>query len=115
MLDIDQGTYPFVTSSTLSLVVWTISLVLVQVIDPGVGRWRKATQVVGETDLPNRIIWMKGNRIREVGHEYGTTTGRPRRGVGLTSCDASQPLHLGLPLNSIDVLSGGYCENLCRL
>ena len=55
---------------------------LVQVkIDKVVGVCKAYTSRVGDGPFPTELFDEVGNRIREVGHEYGTTTGRPRRGL----------------------------------
>ncbi|MDY0409912.1 adenylosuccinate synthase [Paracerasibacillus soli] len=80
MLDIDQGTYPFVTSSNPIAGGVTIgSGVGPTKINHVVGVTKAYTTRVGDgpfiTELQDEI----GDQIREVGREYGTTTGRPRR------------------------------------
>jgi adenylosuccinate synthase len=80
LLDIDHGTYPYVTSSSAS----------VSGIGPGTGLPPRAigrvlgvvkayTTRVGEGPFPTELKNALGDQIREQGHEYGTTTGRPRR------------------------------------
>ena len=80
MLDIDQGTYPFVTSSNPVAGGVTIgSGVGPSKIDKVVGVCKAYTSRVGDGPFPTELFDEVGERIREVGHEYGTTTGRPRR------------------------------------
>jgi adenylosuccinate synthase len=80
LLDIDYGTYPYVTASH--------PIAAGAIIGAGVGPTRvnrvvgvvKAyTSRVGEGPFPTELHDETGNIIREKGHEYGTTTGRPRR------------------------------------
>ena len=80
MLDIDQGTYPFVTSSNPVAGGVTIG--------SGVGPYKNHTCCrcikayttrVGDGPFPTELHDEIGDQIREVGREYGTTTGRPRR------------------------------------
>lgn len=80
MLDIDFGTYPFVTSSNpIGGGAATGSGYGATMIEEIIGVSKAYLTRVGEgpfvTELQNEI----GNKIREVGHEFGTTTGRPRR------------------------------------
>lgn len=80
LLDIDFGTYPYVTASH--------PIAAGAIIGAGVGP-TKVTRVVGvvkaytsrvgEGPFPTELHGEEGDRIREEGHEYGTTTGRPRR------------------------------------
>ena len=78
MLDIDQGTYPFVTSSNPVAGGVTIgSGVGPSKIDKVVGVCKAYTSRVGDGPFPTELFDEVGDRIREVGHEYGTTTGRP--------------------------------------
>jgi adenylosuccinate synthase len=80
MLDIDHGTYPFVTSSNASIGgVCTGLGVGPRAIDAIVGVVKAYTTRVGEGPLPTELHDEMGNRLRESGHEYGAVTGRPRR------------------------------------
>ena len=75
MLDIDQGTYPFVTSSNPVAGGVTIgSGVGPSKIDKVVGVCKAYTSRVGDGPFPTELSDEIGERIREVGHEYGTTT-----------------------------------------
>jgi len=80
LLDIDHGTYPYVTSSNASAAgVWTGSGVPGRAIGRVLGVVKAYTTRVGEGPFPTELANEIGNQIREQGHEYGTTTGRPRR------------------------------------
>ncbi len=80
MLDIDHGTYPFVTSSSCSAAgACTGSGVGPARIDRIVGVAKAYITRVGEGPFPTELFDAQGERLREVGGEYGTTTGRPRR------------------------------------
>ncbi len=80
MLDIDHGTFPFVTSSNSSGVgVSTGSGVPGRWIDKVYGVAKAYTTRVGGGPFPTEQDNAVGHQIRELGHEYGTTTGRPRR------------------------------------
>ncbi len=80
MLDIDQGTYPFVTSSNPVAGGVTIgSGVGPSKIDKVVGVCKAYTSRVGDGPFPTELFDEVGQQIREIGREYGTVTGRPRR------------------------------------
>ena len=80
MLDIDHGTFPFVTSSNSSGVgVSAGSGVAGRWISKVYGVAKAYTTRVGGGPFPTEQDNEIGQRIRELGHEYGTTTGRPRR------------------------------------
>lgn len=80
MLDVDHGTYPFVTSSSCTAGgVCTGSGVGPTRLDRIVGVAKAYITRVGEGPFPTELFDEDGDRIREVGGEYGTTTGRPRR------------------------------------
>lgn len=111
MLDIDHGTYPFVTSSNPVAGGVTIG--------SGVGPWRinevigvcKAyTSRVGEGPFPTELNDSTGDFIRETGHEYGTVTKRPRRIGWFDSVVMRHAKRVSglshLSLNCLDVLTG---------
>ncbi|SNS94359.1 Adenylosuccinate synthetase [Micrococcales bacterium KH10] len=80
MLDIDHGTYPFVTSSSATAGgACTGSGVGPTRIDRVVGIVKAYTTRVGEGPFPTELFDQWGERLRDVGGEFGTTTGRPRR------------------------------------
>jgi adenylosuccinate synthase len=80
MLDLDYGTYPFVTSSnTVAGAAGTGSGVGPSRIHEVMGIAKAYTTRVGRGPFPTELFNRVGNFIRKVGHEYGTTTGRPRR------------------------------------
>lgn len=117
MLDIDQGTYPFVTSSNPAGGVTIGAGVGASKIDRVVGVAKAYTSRVGDGPFPTELDDEDGNFIREAGHEYGTVTGRPRR-VGWF--DAVVVRHsrrvagvTDLCLNSIDVLTGLKTVKIC--
>lgn len=118
MLDIDQGTYPFVTSSNPVAGGVTIgSGVGPSKIDKVVGVCKAYTSRVGDGPFPTELSDEIGDRIREVGHEYGTTTGRPRRVGWFDSVVMRHSRRVSgitnLSLNSIDVLSGLDTVKIC--
>src|SRR5690606_9859617 len=80
MLDVDQGTYPYVTSS--NPVAGGIAIgsgVGPTAVERVVGVCKAYTSRVGDGPFPSELHDEIGQQIREVGREYGTTTGRPRR------------------------------------
>jgi adenylosuccinate synthase len=80
MLDVDHGTYPFVTSSSATAAgACTGSGIGPTRIDRVVGVIKAYTTRVGEGPFPTELEDEWGERLRSVGGEYGTTTGRPRR------------------------------------
>ena len=79
LLDIDHGTYPFVTSSSTSIGgAYTGSGVFIE-FDKRIGIVKAYTTRVGEGPFPTEQDNATGDRLRQNGHEYGATTGRPRR------------------------------------
>ena len=80
LLDIDHGTYPFVTSSNASIGgVCTGLGVPPSAIDGVLGVAKAYTTRVGEGPLPTELTGSLAERLRESGQEYGASTGRPRR------------------------------------
>ena len=80
LLDIDHGTYPFVTSSnTVSGGACTGSGIPPQAVRSVWGVLKAYTTRVGEGPFPTELFDADGNQLREVGREFGATTGRPRR------------------------------------
>jgi adenylosuccinate synthase len=80
LLDLDHGTYPFVTSSsTTAGGACTGCGIGPTCIDSAVGIVKAYTTRVGNGPFPTELLDKTGERLREVGREYGSTTGRPRR------------------------------------
>jgi adenylosuccinate synthase len=80
LLDVDHGTYPFVTSSNATAAgACTGSGVPPTRIDRVVGILKAYTTRVGEGPFPTELEGDEGEHLRKTGHEYGVTTGRPRR------------------------------------
>jgi len=80
MLDIDYGTYPFVTSSSTSIGgVCTGLAIPPKKIDQIIGVIKAYTTRVGGGPFPTEQLNEIGTTLQDVGHEYGTTTGRKRR------------------------------------
>ena len=118
MLDIDQGTYPFVTSSNPVAGGVTIgSGVGPSKINKVVGVCKAYTSRVGDGPFPTELQDEIGQRIRDIGKEYGTTTGRPRRIGWFDTVVMRHSKRVSgitnLSLNSIDVLSGLETVKIC--
>lgn len=118
MLDIDQGTYPFVTSSNpVAGGVCIGSGVGPTKIHQVIGVAKAYTTRVGDGPFPTELFDEIGNQIREVGREYGTTTGRPRRVGWFDSVVVRHARRVsgitGLSLNSLDVLTGLKTVKIC--
>jgi len=80
LLDLDRGTYPYVTSSHPGIVGFSLTTgIPPRSVDKVIAVTKAYTTRVGEGPLPAELLDADGEKIREVGHEYGTTTGRPRR------------------------------------
>lgn len=87
MLDIDYGTYPYVTAShPISGGVAVGAGVAPKKIDKVVGVVKAYCTRVGEGPFPTEQLNEVGEKLREAGHEYGTVTGRPRRTGWLDAC-----------------------------
>ncbi|KAK4773050.1 hypothetical protein SAY87_028069 [Trapa incisa] len=80
MLDIDFGTYPFVTSSSPSAGGICTGLgIAPRVLGDLIGVVKSYTTRVGSGPFPTEILGKGGDLLRSAGQEFGTTTGRPRR------------------------------------
>ena len=80
LLDVDHGTYPFVTSSSpTSGGACTGTGIPPNRIDSVMGIVKAYTTRVGNGPFPTELLDEDGEKIREIGSEYGATTGRPRR------------------------------------
>jgi adenylosuccinate synthase len=102
LLDLDHGTYPFVTSSsTTAGGACTGCGIGPTSIDRVVGIVKAYTTRVGNGPFPTELLDSMGERLREVGREYGSTTGRPRR-CGWLDIPA---LRLTVRLSGIDSLA----------
>ena len=118
MLDIDQGTYPYVTSSNPVSGGATVGTGVGPTrFNKVVGVAKAYTSRVGEGAFPTELFDAVGDQIREVGREYGTTTGRPRRVGWFDSVVMRHSKRISgltdLSLNSIDVLSGLETVKIC--
>ena len=80
LLDVDHGTYPYVTSSNASSSGISTGLGLPMTkIDNIIGIFKAYTTRVGEGPFPTELFDQDGQQLQDIGKEYGATTGRPRR------------------------------------
>lgn len=80
MLDIDHGNYPYVTSSSPTAGGVTVGAgVSPRRIDRIIGVMKAYTTKVGEGPFVTELLDETGEKLRAIGHEFGATTGRPRR------------------------------------
>jgi adenylosuccinate synthase len=118
LLDLDHGTYPFVTSSsTTAGGACTGCGVGPTSIDTVVGIVKAYTTRVGNGPFPTELLDKSGERLREVGREFGSTTGRPRRCGWLDLPALRLTIRLSgihaLALTKLDVLDGLDEIKLC--
>ncbi|OAY81693.1 Adenylosuccinate synthetase, chloroplastic [Ananas comosus] len=103
MLDIDFGTYPFVTSSNPSAGGICTGLgIAPRLLGDLIGVVKAYTTRVGSDPFPTEILGKGGDLLRTAGMEFGTTTGRPRRCGWLDIINGFSSLNL----TKLDVLSG---------
>ena len=110
-LDIDHGTYPFVTSSnTIAGNACTGAGFGPAHIDSVIGILKAYTTRVGEGPFPTELFDTVGDELQKKGGEFGATTGRKRRCGWLDGVVASDAVRLngltGLAITKLDVLSG---------
>jgi adenylosuccinate synthase len=111
LLDLDHGTYPYVTSSNCTVA----GLLQGSGIGPrrltrAIGVYKAYCSRVGEGPFPTELFDEIGERIREIGHEYGTTTGRPRRCGWFDAVAGRHSARVnafdGIALTRLDLLTG---------
>ncbi|HTU28564.1 MAG TPA: adenylosuccinate synthase [Solirubrobacteraceae bacterium] len=118
LLDIDHGTYPFVTSSNpVAGAACTGAGVGPKDIDEVWGVAKAYATRVGSGPFPTELEDELGDRIREAGGEFGTTTGRPRRvgWIDLVALRYAARLNslTALAITKLDVLSGLETLRVC--
>ncbi len=118
LLDIDHGTYPFVTSSnTGPQGIAAGAGVPVSLVRRVVGVTKAYTTRVGDGPFPTELKDATGDQIREAGNEYGTTTGRPRRCGWLDACAIRSSVRAGgvteIAVAHLDTLSGFKQVGMC--
>ena len=118
MLDIDHGTFPFVTSSnTTAGGVSTGSGFGPLYLDYVLGITKAYTTRVGAGPFPTELDCEAGRHLAEKGHEFGATTGRPRRCGWFDAVALRQAIQInsvsGLCLTKLDVLDGLETIKIC--
>ena len=118
LLDIDQGTYPFVTSSNTT--AGTISSgcgVGPLDLDYILGITKAYTTRVGSGPFPTELFDAVGAQLGKRGNEFGSTTGRPRRCGWFDACALKRSIQVnslsGLCITKLDVLDGLDTVSLC--
>jgi adenylosuccinate synthase len=119
LLDLDHGTFPFVTSSNSSGLGMSAGCgVSAKVVDKFIGVAKAYTTRVGAGPFPTEQDNKIGQYIRDKGHEYGTTTGRPRRCGWFDAVAVSYAVTIGaidsIALMHLDTLTGLKEIKLCR-
>ncbi|MDR2202111.1 MAG: adenylosuccinate synthase [Clostridiales bacterium] len=118
LLDLDVGTYPYVTSSHPVAGGFCVGAGIgPTLIKEVLGVAKAYTTRVGKGPFPTELNDATGQRIREVGQEYGTTTGRPRRCGWLDAVILRFAVRVngltGIALNKLDTLSGIEKLKIC--
>lgn len=111
MLDVDHGTYPFVTSSnTVSAQAATGSGMGPHAVSYVLGITKAYTTRVGQGPFPTELVDAVGQALGKRGNEFGTVTGRPRRCGWFDACLVRQTVKVGgidgIALTKLDVLDG---------
>jgi adenylosuccinate synthase len=118
LLDIDHGTYPYVTSSnTVAAQAATGCGIGPTGLDYVLGITKAYTTRVGMGPFPTELFCDDGTRLGERGHEFGTVTGRQRRCGWFDACLVRQTLKVagitGIALTKLDVLDGFKELKIC--
>ncbi len=118
LLDVNMGTYPYVTSShPISGGVCTGVGVGPGVIDEVIGVCKAYTTRVGKGPFPTELLDELGESLRQKGNEFGTTTGRPRRVGWFDAIIARFSVRCngltGLVINKLDTMSGLETIKIC--
>jgi adenylosuccinate synthase len=110
LLDVDHGTYPFVTSSTTTAGGASSGVGVYVELSRRVAVLKAYSTRVGNGPFPTELSDETGERIRAVGHEFGATTGRPRRCGWLDLPALRHAFRLNgvtdMALTKLDVLAG---------
>ncbi|MDR0425660.1 MAG: adenylosuccinate synthase [Clostridiales bacterium] len=118
LLDLDMGTYPYVTSSHPVTGGFCVGAGIgPTLIDDCIGVAKAYTTRVGKGPFPTELLDEIGERLRRVGAEYGTTTGRPRRcgwlDLVILRCAVRVNGLTGFALSKLDTLSGIDTLKVC--
>jgi adenylosuccinate synthase len=119
LLDLDHGTFPFVTSSNASSLGMSAGAgVPAKNMDKFIGVAKAYTTRVGAGPFPTELDNEIGTYIRDRGNEYGTTTGRPRRCGWFDAIAVRYSVTIGgidsIALMHLDTLSGIKQLNICK-
>ena len=118
MLDVDHGTYPYVTSSnTVAAAACTGTGIAPHQSSGVIGIVKAYTTRVGSGPFPTELDDALGKKLRQDGDEYGATTGRPRRCGWFDAVVVRYAVRLngigGLALTKLDVLTGFETIRIC--
>lgn len=118
LLDIDMGTYPYVTSSHPTSAGACVGTgVGPTFIEEVVGVCKAYTTRVGKGPFPTELFDETGDQIRNLGHEFGTTTGRPRRCGWFDAVIMRYAVRVNgltsIALNKLDTLAGLDTLKIC--
>ena len=118
MLDVDHGTYPYVTSSnTIAAAACTGGGIAPGRITSVVGITKAYTTRVGSGPFPTELLDDLGRKLQQDGEEFGATTGRPRRCGWFDAVVARHSVRLnglnGLAVTKLDVLTGLKTLRVC--
>jgi adenylosuccinate synthase len=119
LLDLDHGTFPFVTSSNASSLGMSAGAgVPARNVDKFIGVAKAYTTRVGSGPFPTELDNDIGSYIRDSGNEYGTTTGRPRRCGWFDAVAVRYSVTIGgidaVALMHLDTLSGIKQLSICK-
>ncbi len=119
LLDLDHGTFPYVTSSNASaLGLGPGCGVPAKMVDKFIGLVKAYSTRVGAGPFPSEQDNAVGDMIRQKGHEYGTTTGRPRRCGWFDAVAVSYSARIGgvdeIAMMHLDTLAGLRELKICR-
>ncbi|MFO0388929.1 MAG: adenylosuccinate synthase [Alphaproteobacteria bacterium] len=118
MLDVDHGTYPYVTSSNTIAGMATVGSGMgMNGIGYVLGITKAYTTRVGSGPFPTELSDEIGQKIGKIGHEFGTVTGRPRRCGWFDAVLVRQAIKIsginGIALTKVDVLDGFDTVKIC--
>ncbi len=118
LLDVDHGTYPFVTSSSTTAGGAAIGVGIgPRTIDAALGVVKAYTTRVGGGPMPTELTDATGEELRRIGNEYGATTGRPRRCGWFDAVVVRYAVRIngltGLAITKLDCLDGFEKIALC--
>ncbi len=117
LLDVDMGTYPYVTGTNCSVTGIEVGIGYPITLQRRIGVFKAYVTRVGEGPLPTELFGEEGENLRQAGKEYGATTGRPRRcgwldlpllryAIEITGCNE-------MIMTKADVLAGMKSVKVC--